>query len=131
MPEEHEQPDCLGCQSLNKLDIMRKNMIAKYGFCIDAVVCGVEIPDYHTHGLMESLDHPELQIIYPMPMELACQLIHNAVRLIKQGKRLEPGKLYAEIVEGYDIEMEWAEDQTLIRMIMPPPPEGEGHELET
>ena len=62
-------------------------------------------PFTYTIGLMENFDHPEL-IIYGCKAGLAHSLIACAVDLIKKGVKLEPGRLYGEIMANYDMRIE-------------------------
>jgi len=83
--------------------------------------------NYHTHGLPESFNHPDLQICLGMRPETAHMIISNAVEEIKKGKKYEHGKRYDDLIVAtdpnlkYDVLVLEAEEceRPVLRLIMP------------
>ncbi len=64
----------------------------------------------HTHGFMDTWKHPDVQIVVPMPQEVAHGVFWAVVEQIKEGKKFEPGTEYAGILEGYKVRFAWARE---------------------
>lgn len=115
---------------MNKLEQLKRmkqmqqhfqNLIDEYGWASHYVPLDEYHINYHTHGLYENYEHPDLQITLPLDMN-SCQGI--AIRIIadiKKGKFFEIGqKYYGYLKEGYPIEFkEFVEcDRQVFRVIL-------------
>ena len=97
-----------------------ERMIAEYGFVIHHVFATKEDQDWniHTHGLVESYDHPELQICLGLPQKTAASIFHDIVNRIKVGERFEHGQVDDELLVELSIRFVEVNPE-LIRLIMP------------
>jgi hypothetical protein len=59
---------------------------------------------------MDTWKHPDVQIVVPMPQEVAHGVFWAVVEQIKEGKKFEPGTEYAGILEGYKVRFAWARE---------------------
>ena len=75
----------------------------------------------HTHGLKESLNHPDLQIIFPLDRESGSIIHSNAVKIIKGGVSFTAGVRYNGIVTGREVTFAKAHEgeREILRMIIP------------
>jgi len=102
----------------------QEEMMKKYGWFAHYVnddseyVLGI---NYHTHGLPETYDHPDLQIVFPLEPKLAHSLFWNVINKIKDGEHFKDGDTAEGIVKGYSVKfMEAVEnDRTVLRIILP------------
>lgn len=76
----------------------------------------------HTHGLEDSFDHPELQIVFPLPMEVVGKIFSVVVSKIKDGHRFEADQDYSHLLKG-DIKLRFVEavdeGKHVLRVIVP------------
>lgn len=87
-----------------RLRKLMQDDIKKYGFHVHYILHHKEgFADYHTHGLVETFGHPELQIVMRFQFELAGGIFHDVVNEIRKGKKFEPGKEYENILKGMPI----------------------------
>jgi hypothetical protein len=80
--------------------------IRDYGFYVHYMVEDPNQPyqiDAHTHGLMETFDHSDLQIVLPLPQETTIKLFQVAVDMLKTGTRFQPYKKYPNVIEDSDV----------------------------
>lgn len=112
---------CLACQK--GIEFAQKDeaeKMAKYGWIVHFTT---DQSDIHTHGLVEKYNHPDLQIAFPLPPQIAHQLLHNTVKRIEKGEKFEIGEDYSEIAgQGYKVRFVQAieSDRVVLRMIIPP-----------
>lgn len=96
-----------------------------FGFYMHFVIDAIDCPNQsniHTHGLPKSFNHPDLQLCFPLPEQIAASLIHSAVNLIRSGIRLETDIFYEGIMnDGYKVQfIKTTEcDRPVLRMIVP------------
>lgn len=100
--------------------------IAKYGFIVRDVSGSMDHPraaNRNTHGLPLTFQHPDIQIVYPIPSDLAMILIQTVVDWIKEGNKIEPGKEYDFVLVGYNVLFtpvdEVGHTEKILRMILP------------
>jgi hypothetical protein len=80
----------------------------------------------HTHGLLDTLMHWDLQIIAPLPGEAIHAIFHNVVERIKQGKKYKAGSVETGILNnGYNVKFvdawEGPQRRAVLRIILPDP----------
>lgn len=116
-----------GLSPQEALDWHRKwadDMMQKHGWYVHFVAPddGPTGANYHTHGLQESFEHPDLQIVLNIPEKVAHNLFHNAVDRIKAGEKFQAGQRAGQICGGgYEVKFVEAHegDRTVLRMILP------------
>lgn len=59
--------------------------------------------NFHTHGLQELFDHPDLQIVLPVAPELALEIFRSAVQLIAGGIVLCPESRAPGIIRNFRV----------------------------
>ena len=102
-----------------------KDKMKRFGWYIHFVPNDKEFPNdinFHTHGIAESFGHPDLQICFPLPQQVAHQILHHIVDEIKQGKTFEPGRKYGSIIAG-NLNVEFIDamefDRPVFRIVFP------------
>lgn len=102
-----------------------QHWVKTYGFFIHKVIDqGMDDPRFvniHTHGLMESMHHHDLQIVYPIPEQMAYGFFHTLVNKIKEGLVIIPGVRYDFLLEDYDVAfiLTTETDRVVLRLILP------------
>lgn len=99
--------DCDLCrEGLEAVKQREQAALLNYGWYIHAITKAPEFPfgkNYHTHGLPESHGHMDLQICCAIPPNKAADIFHTVIqKYIKNGKRLEVGKTYGELIAPSD-----------------------------
>lgn len=100
--------------------------MAEYGWIAHFVGDDSDSPtgyNVHTHGLVESFDHPDLQIVCPMPEQLAHKLLCNLVsQITEEGKKFKAGDVVERVLgQGYKTKLVDAQEcgRPVLRLIMP------------
>lgn len=109
---------------LEELHEFHKKSMDKYGFYIHFVPDALDNPslmNIHTHGVVESFAHPDLQIVIGLPQRVALTLMHTMVDWIKEGNKVEIGKEYDFVLQGMNVLFIEVKEQkrTVLRMILP------------
>ena len=75
----------------------------------------------HTHGVVESWEHPDFQIVLPLSPENAHGVLCVLIDRIKHGEQFESGQIVDRIVDGYSVLFSEAKecDRTVLRVIFP------------
>lgn len=77
--------------------------------------------NFHTHGLIESFGHLDLQIVFPLDARLAHMLFSDTIQRIKDGLVIEPDKEISGIISKFKtlfiLAME--NERQVLRMIIP------------
>lgn len=96
-----------------------EKLMNKYGWIMHYVFdCPTETGvDIHTHGLVDSFNHQEIQMTLPLNDSVANKIITNCVNKIKSGMVFESGHDYADIIESYQVRFVTVGDN--LRMILP------------
>lgn len=133
----HKHTDGHECEYCNasKEEMKQKenSMIEKHGWYAHFIINEPDLPyntNVHTHGLKESLDHPDLQICMGMSPATCHSILINAIEdNIKQGIKFEPGSKYGNIIKpapgykGIEYKVLFLEAEeggrTVLRMIFP------------
>lgn len=125
----NEHPDeckCSFCeQGVEKALEHQQAMIKQYGWVAHYLTdhdrqsptgCNV-----HTHGVMESYNHPDFQCVVPIPPTIVHSLISTLVNRVKAGERFEAGKRYDKVVLNMDVTFIEATEtgRTVLRLILP------------
>lgn len=122
------KPPTMGIEQeleFRKLEEREKEYLKEYGFYIHYTVSsdddGPQLINCHTHGLKESFGHDELQVVLPINQRIVSGVIHSAVKLIKNGEKLNDGDKKSHILEGYDVLIKKVieDGQSVMRLIIP------------
>lgn len=112
------EPPCFACEfGVEAFHADSKRMIKEFGW----VAHGVP-KNYHTHGLQENFDHPDIQIVFPMPPHICHPLANIVVELIKGGKKFTEGDINFDILAGdFPVRFIKAKEcgRDILRMILP------------
>lgn len=75
----------------------------------------------HTHGVLESFNHKDLQICLPLPPNIAHGVFYTIIENIRKGKTYEVGQLYDDVLHGYSVKFIKARemDRTVLRIVLP------------
>lgn len=114
-------------EAMKHVAAKEEEMLEKYGWYAHHVFDDPDFPsNIHTHGLPETQNHHDLQIVLGLPGELGHGFLINAIELIKKGIELIPGEYYKEICtdkEGKDLLVLIKEatecDRKVLRLIFP------------
>ncbi len=102
-----------------------KESMQKFGWYVGAVEHDPDSPNevnHHTHGLLRTWGHLDLQICFPMSGEVAHDIFSNCVDLIKKGQKFQIGNKYEDILgSGYAAMFILAEERNrpVLRLIIP------------
>ncbi|MFC0903907.1 hypothetical protein ACFHWD_04275 [Clostridium sp. MT-14] len=86
----------------------RKEYISKYGYLIDCVMSDSDeifMLDCHTHGLVDSREHLELQVLMPdcggvrETQKVGMEIIHRCVDKIDTGEKFKENTIYTDILD--------------------------------
>lgn len=78
-------------------------MLKQYGWYVHFVMDDNTCPNYinfHTHGLLETFNHPDLQICFPISNESAHAIFNTIVEQIIPGLQFQPAVKYGQIIGG-------------------------------
>ncbi|PUZ21316.1 hypothetical protein DCC81_25245 [Chitinophaga parva] len=111
--------------ALTKQENWQQEILREYGWYVHFVPNDEMFPNhinFHTHGLEESFNHPDLQMCFPLDTKIAHGIFSDAVTFIREGKSFRTGVKYTGVIEG-DLSVEFIEakegGRTVLRMIFP------------
>jgi hypothetical protein len=118
--------ECKSCtEGLESVRQWQDEMMDKHGWYVHFVTDhDTDSPtgyNVHSHGVQESFGHPDLQIVAPLPPELAHSLLRILVDRIKVGESFKPNKKYDKIIRTLSVTFTEAVEggRTVLRMILP------------
>ena len=119
-----DSPDERDRSARRRMKQLHDENMKKHGWYAHYVFDDTDSPmgaNAHTHGFEETWKHPDIQIVYPIPGEVAHGIFWTVVGHLKEGKRYEPGVRYGEILDKYDVMFAWAKEggRKVLRMILP------------
>jgi hypothetical protein len=96
------------------------NILKNYGWLVHHVFDGAN-PNFHTHGLQENFNHPDLQLSFPCAPETAQGILTIVADKIKTGEKFVSGNQYEDIIMNYKILFTSAKefDRIVLRLILP------------
>lgn len=115
---------------IRKADKIHRESMQKYGWYAQYVPGDKSSPmgfNAHTHGFSETWDHPDVQIVIPMPQGMLHGIFITMAGRLKEGKTYEPGRRYDDILKDFDVMFAWAREgadasgnpRRVLRMILP------------
>lgn len=119
--------ECQSCgQDPKKIADWQTSCMIEYGWYMHYVFDDELSPfsvNIHTHGLLESFKHPDIQVCIPLPKEVVHTIFANIVSSIKDGTLvLEKNKYYDDVLAGgYKVKYIDAVEngRPVLRMILP------------
>lgn len=127
MNEHKPKCKCAICQggvskeeALANLREWENDCIAKYGFYVHYVNLGEAI-DVHTHGLVETHNHADLQIVFPIDLKTSHSVINSVVERIEEGEVFVDGQVAEGIIENFSVKFIEVEEngRKVLRIILP------------
>jgi len=119
--EKYVNLECNGPRNLDK----EKKMVEEYGFHCHLVPNGDDDSptgvNFHTHGIPETCDHLDIQVVVFLPPEVFGPIIHDVYKRIKSGTKFEIDTAYDKILKGMNVQFIYAEEcgRDVLRMILP------------
>lgn len=99
----------------------QEQMMKKHGWFIHFVY-SKESLNAHTHGLIETFKHPDLQIVLPLGERTCHSVFHTVVDRIKKGDKFEHNQVAQEIIQN-NLSVQFVEAQeggrNVLRIIFP------------
>jgi len=103
----------------------QQESIEKAGWWAHIVPSGDNTPfgyNYHTHNFEEKFNHLNIQIVYPLPPDLAHALILDVIENIIEAKvKIQVGQKYEGVMANYKVEFIRAVEtgRNVWRMVLP------------
>lgn len=130
----HENCNCRRCQmkaeGFSEEEIQEKqraweqDCMEKYGFWVhlvqdDESPTGINI---HTHGL-ETYDHPDFQLIVPLPQQFAHSIVSDLANRVKNGERFSAEQNVDKVIKQWPVKLIDAEEsgRKVLRIVLPDP----------
>lgn len=126
MKHKDQNCECYACKYGKEfVNEIERNSMIDYGWFAHYVANDPNTPfgvNYHTHGLVESFGHQDIQFCFPAPYKQIHSIMFHVVEEIKGGCKFEPGKKYQNILNGnFDVEFIEAMEcgRKVLRMCLP------------
>ena len=100
-----------------------RKLLLQYGFFIHSIK-NDEFINYHTHGLPEMKNHPDLQITLNIGAALAFEIFDIFIAQINNGKFFEPDTIITDLADMPFKLIEATESKRNVLRIMLPDPTG-------
>lgn len=113
---------CDGKMTLESLEARQAELTKKYGFFSHFVSdANSKFVNYHTHGFRDTWGHDDLQIVIPIPPNIANNLFWTFADRVKAGERFAPDARVDKIVHGHQVILKKAKDgeRDVLRIILP------------
>jgi hypothetical protein len=113
---------CHGGMTFDDLKAKEVEMTEKYGFFSHYVSDpNCKYVNYHTHGFRKTWEHDDLQIVIPLPPNIANNLFWTFADRVKAGERFAAGARVDKIVHGHQVILKKAKegDRDVLRIILP------------
>lgn len=113
-----------------KADKIHSESMEKYGWYAHYIPGDKSSPmgfNAHTHGFSQTWNHPDVQIVIPMPQGMLHGIFITMAGRLKEGNTYEPGRRYEDVLKDFDVIFAWAREGTddsgnprrVLRMILP------------
>ena len=109
-------------EAMEQMDQWEDECVEKYGFYVHYVNEGESI-DVHTHGLAESLNHPDLQILLSLDPQTSHHIINGVVDRIREGESFSDGMVVEGLIKNFPVKFIDAKEgnRDILRIILPDP----------
>jgi hypothetical protein len=93
------------CDACDGKDVEKfaKECMEKYGWYAHYVMLDASHANYHTHGVYESFNHCDFQIVLPIDYRLAHKLFGDLIMKVKEGTKFVYNHRYSEIIKNFDV----------------------------
>jgi hypothetical protein len=113
-------------EALADLQARQDAALVKYRWYCHAILDAEDSPtgfDCHSHGLREHFDHPDFQLVVPLPPEMAHAIMINLADAVKAGRTFKPGEVAGGVIQGFDVGFVAATEcgREVLRAIIPDP----------
>ena len=114
-------------KSIKSLVNSEQRMMEEYGWVVHFVfeVNGEfeGLANIHTHGLLESFGHKDLQLVLPLDPKDSHPLLAGIVNQVKEGRVFKEDIATSKVIHNYDVYFKEVieNDRTLLRLILPDP----------
>lgn len=118
---------CGGTKSVQESIEKEQKAFEEYGWIVHLVPSGDEQTPYgynaHTHGFEQTFNCLDFQIVFPIPSELAHDILISVVNLLKDKELsdIKDGDYIHKIIQGYPVKVVKAKesDRDVWRIIFP------------
>lgn len=123
---DHDSVQCSACEmGMDKVAEFDRKAMEKFGWYCHFVPGDEQSPtglNMHTHGLTVSRNHPDLQLVLPLSMQILHGVFCRAIQLIDEGRPLEAGQIRHDILSNempVRIVKATECDRSVLRIILP------------
>ena len=111
-------------QQQHEAKMREQENFRRNGFIAHVVKEDEESPtgfNVHTHGFMESWNHPDIQIVLPMTEDMLKLTIKEIAERVKHGAKFRPGDRAENIIKGATVKFIHAveDNRSVLRVILP------------
>lgn len=111
-------------QAWEKYREWEKEQMDKHGWIVHFVQNDERYPtntNHHTHGLTETYNHPDLQVVVPMPAKSVHNVFIQLIERIKAGEKFKHGDVAENVVNKYSVKFHdaYEGDRHVLRVIVP------------
>jgi len=116
---------CVGCEhGIEEMFRRDRKAMSKHGWISHIVLDDPDYPqgmNYHTHGLMESFKHEDIQVCLAINPNLIHSVVSGLVNLIKEGRTFSAGQTASGDIQNLDVTFAAAKegDRNDLRLIFP------------
>ena len=105
----------------DNMELWEKDQIEKHGWFIHYVRLPHGLINCHTHGMESKHNHPNLQILCPLPPDAAKEIFWTCVRRIESGERFPLHENVDGIIQGLSVRFIKANEcrRPVLRIIFP------------
>jgi hypothetical protein len=113
-------------EAMDEIRRRQAAMVAEHGWVCHIVPDDPDVPtgyNAHTHSLLEFFGHPDFQLILPLPIATAHQILANLVDEVKAGRVFSAGTTASGIIRDFDVGFADATEggRDILRVIVPDP----------
>lgn len=123
MPRDHERagPASSGAPDLTELRRWQDECLRKNGFYVHYVPGEDGAINAHTHGFDATWGHPDVQIVLPLPPDVAHGIFWTVRDLIASGRVFKDGETCEGILKNYPVSFARAREggRDVLRLLLP------------
>jgi len=114
---------CDGGMTKQDLANWEQENLKKNGFYIHAVPCSDndKFMNFHTHGFDRTWDHPDFQMVFPIPPGAVRSIFWTIADRVKAGEKFKAGDLVEKVIKDLPVMFVTAHEggRQLLRIIFP------------
>ncbi len=98
-----------------------QEMMKTHGWYVHYISGKNGYANIHTHGLRETFNHPDLQIVMLLKPNIAQGIFTAMIDEIQMGQQFQEGKLYDQVLVGYPVMVKAYEEmgRMVLRVLLP------------